>query len=67
MSNPNPNPNPKKISPFFCGKHYKAMAEDLDVCGLAKWTHAGYLRAVRQLAEASRMIANAGFRPPRTS
>lgn len=53
MSNPNPNPNPKKISPFFCGKHYKAMAEDLDVCGLAKRTHAGYLRAVRQLAEAS--------------
>ena len=51
MSNPISNPNPKKISPFFCGKYYKAMAEDLDLCGLAKRTHAGYLRAVRQLAD----------------
>jgi site-specific recombinase XerD len=51
MSNPRPNPNPKKSSPFFDGKYYKAMAEDLDLCGMAQRTHAGYLRAVRQLAD----------------
>jgi hypothetical protein len=45
------NPNPKKVSPYFSGKYYQAMAEDLDLCGMAKRTHAGYLRAVRQLAD----------------
>lgn len=51
MSNVKPNPNPKKISTFFAGKYYQAMAEDLDLCGMAQRTHAGYLRAVRQLAD----------------
>lgn len=51
MSNTKANPNPKKISPFFSGKYYQAMAEDLDLCGMATRTHAGYLRAVRQLAD----------------
>ena len=51
MSSSVQNPNPKKVLLFFSGKFYKAMAEDLELCGLAKRTHAGYLRAVRQLAD----------------
>ncbi len=51
MSNARPNPNPKKISAFFSGKYYQAMADDLVLCGMAQRTHAGYLRAVRQLAD----------------
>jgi hypothetical protein len=49
--NPKPNPSPKTISPFFAGRYYQAMVEDLDLCGMARRTYAGYLRAVRQLAE----------------
>ena len=38
-------------SPFFNGALYKRMSEDLHLGGLAKRTHLGYLRAVRQLAD----------------
>jgi len=38
-------------SKFFRGKLYDRMAEDLHLGGMSERTHAGYLRAVRQLAE----------------
>lgn len=38
-------------SAYFCGKFYDRMAEDLHLGGMSNRTHAGYLRAIRQLAE----------------
>lgn|GEM_PF-1289473 len=38
-------------SPNFNGLLYKRMSEDLHLGGMAKRTHEGYLRAVRQLAD----------------
>ena len=38
-------------SPYFNGTLYKRMSEDLHLGGMAKRTHEGYLRAVRQLAD----------------
>lgn len=38
-------------SKFFRGKTYARMAEDLHLGGMSERTHAGYLRAVRQLAD----------------
>ena len=38
-------------SPYFNGPLYKRMSEDLHLGGMAKRTHEGYLRAVRQLAD----------------
>ena len=37
-------------SKFFTGKLYARMADDLHLGGMSERTHAGYLRAVRQLA-----------------
>lgn len=41
-------------SSFFTGRRYTRMAEDLHLAGMSERTHAGYLRAVCQLAEYSR-------------
>ena len=38
-------------SPYFNGPLYQRMSEDLHLGGMAKRTHEGYLRAVRQLAD----------------
>lgn len=38
-------------SPYFNGSLYERMSEDLHLGGMAKRTHEGYLRAVRQLAD----------------
>ncbi len=38
-------------SKYFNGKLYTRMAEDLHLGGKSERTHAGYLRAVRKLAE----------------
>jgi len=38
-------------SAHFFGKLYDRMAEDLHLAGMSERTHAGYLRAVRQLAD----------------
>ena len=38
-------------SNYFTGKLYQRMSEDLHLAGMAKRTHDGYLRAVRQLAD----------------
>ncbi|MCA9180162.1 MAG: site-specific integrase [Planctomycetales bacterium] len=38
-------------SNYFTGKLYTRMAEDLHLGGMGERTHAGYLRAVRKLAE----------------
>ena len=38
-------------SNFFTGKLYSRMADDLHLGGMSDRTHAGYLRAVRQLAD----------------
>lgn len=38
-------------SPYFNGELYERMSEDLHLGGMAKRTHEGYLRAVRQLAD----------------
>ncbi len=38
-------------SKFFTGKLYNRMADDLHLGGMSDRTHAGYLRAVRQLAD----------------
>ena len=38
-------------SKYFTGKLYQRMSEDLHLAGMAKRTHDGYLRAVRQLAD----------------
>jgi integrase/recombinase XerD len=38
-------------SKFFTGKLYARMADDLHLGGMSERTHAGYLRAVRQLAD----------------
>jgi integrase/recombinase XerD len=40
-------------SKYFTGKLYTRMAEDLHLGGMSERTHAGYLRAVRQLADYS--------------
>jgi len=40
-------------SKFFTGKLYARMADDLHLGGMSERTHAGYLRAVRQLADYS--------------
>jgi site-specific recombinase XerD len=42
---------PRSRSPFFQGPIYLRMAEDLHLGGMSERTHAGYLRAVRQLAD----------------
>ena len=39
-------------SPYFHGALYQKMAEDLQLTGKAQRTVHGYLRAVRQLADA---------------
>jgi integrase/recombinase XerD len=41
----------KSISRFFRGQLYARMGEDLHLGGMSERTHAGYLRAVRQLAD----------------
>lgn len=41
----------KANSSFFTGRRYTRMAEDLHLAGMSERTHAGYLRAVRQLAD----------------
>lgn len=41
----------KSISKFFRGPLYDRMSEDLHLGGMSERTHAGYLRAVRQLAD----------------
>jgi len=38
-------------SPYFNGPLYQRMSEDLHLGGMARRTHEGYLRAVRQLAD----------------
>ena len=38
-------------SKFFTGKLYARMADDLHLGGMSERTHAGYLRAVRQLVD----------------
>lgn len=38
-------------SPYFTGTLYARMAEDLHLGGMSERTHAGYLRAVRKLAD----------------
>lgn len=38
-------------SPYFNGTLYERMSQDLHLGGMAKRTHEGYLRAVRQLAD----------------
>lgn len=38
-------------SPFFTGKLYQKMSDDLHLAGMSERTHAGYLRAVRKLAD----------------
>jgi integrase/recombinase XerD len=38
-------------SKFFTGKLYARMSDDLHLGGMSERTHAGYLRAVRQLAD----------------
>lgn len=43
--------HPPKSSPFFNGKLYQKMSDDLQLAGFAKRTVHGYLRAVRQLAD----------------
>ena len=40
-------------SPYFTGTLYARMAEDLHLGGMSERTHAGYLRAVRKLADYS--------------
>ena len=42
---------PMAQSKFFTGKLYDRMADDLHLGGMSERTHAGYLRAVRQLAD----------------
>ncbi|MCG8648604.1 MAG: site-specific integrase [Pirellulales bacterium] len=42
---------PPKASPFFDGKLYQRMNQDLQLAGMSKRTVHGYLRAVRQLAD----------------
>lgn len=41
----------KPKSSLFTGRRYTRMAEDLHLAGMSERTHAGYLRAVRQLAD----------------
>lgn len=41
----------KSDSRFFTGRRYTRMSEDLHLAGMSERTHAGYLRAVRQLAD----------------
>ncbi len=43
----------KSNSNFFRGELYTRMSEDLHLGGMSERTHAGYLRAVRQLADYS--------------
>ena len=38
-------------SPYFHGTLYTRMSEDLHLGGMSERTHAGYLRAVRKLAD----------------
>jgi len=38
-------------SPHFNGPLYQRMSDDLHLAGMAKRTHSGYLRSVRQLAD----------------
>jgi site-specific recombinase XerD len=38
-------------SKFFCGELYARMSDDLQLAGMSERTVAGYLRAVRQLAD----------------
>jgi hypothetical protein len=38
-------------STYFTGSLYSRMAEDLHLGGMSERTHAGYLRAVRKLAD----------------
>jgi site-specific recombinase XerD len=42
---------PNSKSRFFCGQLYDRMSDDLHLGGMSERTHAGYLRAVRQLAD----------------
>lgn len=42
---------PKPQSSYFSGRRYTRMSEDLHLAGMSERTHAGYLRAVRQLAD----------------
>ncbi len=39
------------LSVYFTGPLYERMAEDLHLGGMSERTHAGYLRAVRKLAD----------------
>ena len=41
-------------SPYFNGSLYQRFSDDLHLAGVAKRTHDGYLRAVRQLADHAR-------------
>ncbi len=41
----------KSASKFFTGELYQRMSDDLHLAGMSERTHAGYLRAVRQLAD----------------
>lgn len=50
--------HPPKQSPFFDGKLYQRMLEDLQLAGMSKRTVHGYLRAVRQLADFARRRPN---------
>lgn len=45
------NPNPRIRSKFFVDPLYSRMSDDLHLTGKGERTHAGYLRAVRQLAD----------------
>lgn len=43
---------------YFSGKLYDRMSEDLHLAGMGERTHAGYLRAVRQLCDFCRRSAD---------
>jgi integrase/recombinase XerD len=42
---------PSRQSKTFTGQLYQRMSDDLHLAGMSERTHAGYLRAVRQLAD----------------
>jgi hypothetical protein len=44
-------------STYFTGSLYSRMAEDLHLGGMGERTHAGYLRAVRKLADYCKSFA----------
>lgn len=51
MAHSSNNRAQQSIGSFFPGKLRKRLSEDLQLSGMAKRTHDGYLRAVRQLSD----------------